>query len=695
MKLKKHILWVISGVCLLAVAIIILAPRFTKTKEVLLAEQNIASNEEISDEELTAATLLNEYSAKYGHKFKPATEEIKQKLYGTWEVGDGLGYSLKYDITGGALDEGKLQVSKDRFDITTIGPILKSENEKTFVLGHRYSTKSYQEPIFAYYEETLATMKRDVFLDCYSGIEGLDPQTLGQVVIAIAKDSSFADEYMHIEPSFLIIDDYVIAVNQSSFYELERMKLDKVLSYQIDYHGNYAGEADTKKMWIMDDDYEGSSPFSFMITKIENGAIEGKIRIGEFTELNDTGNEMRKFSGVIEGNIAKCRFEDEEGIGRTLELTFFKDDTIKGTLKYFYQNLKNDDKDGTYFFRPYNLKDVHGLEYEAFEENSGIYNGENLDSWGKANIITGIINASQPYPVVYLTDEEGDILYDFSVSDISGTEVKDILIEDFNGDGLKDVKIITWFSDASNGNEFTWLYCQNEDGLFYKDEQETEETSVQSDSEKEYPHLTPEEVSVIMHKIKEGDLSYIRGITTEDIQNFEGWHCELIIVDVNRDGYEDIVFREKDERPDWRVIFSILSYENNMFQYVFEDLIEAPYFSLLSADNRRISAHEGSNVAIYDHSYFWENDDENWSSTLVYGIQELLFDGIADLPEGWLEENFPEIPDIKDGDSFFWKYTDIVDSNTGKTITKRELISKDEFLQLFKEMTGFDYMPSY
>lgn len=53
--------------------------------------------------------------------------------------------------------------------------------------------------------------------------------------------------------------------------------------------------------------------------------------------------------------------------------------------------------------------------------------------------------------------------------------VKDIFIEDFNGDGLKDFKILTYFSNIPDVYEFTWIYYQKEDGLFYIDEQETEQ----------------------------------------------------------------------------------------------------------------------------------------------------------------------------------------------------------------------------
>lgn len=240
------------------------------------------------------------------------------------------------------------------------------------------------------------------------------------------------------------------------------------------------------KKWIVDEYSEESSRFKFVITKIQKEMIEGKVSVYSRAEFNNEYyyDEEKKFSGVIENGTAKCQFEDKNGINRIMELTFINENRMKGTLRYSYeesQREENYEGEGVCFFRPYNLRDYvealdfgSGLEYEIFAENISIYNGKGLDLWGEINIVAGIMNSLHPYPVVFLTNEQGDILYELDVSYINGVDVLDIFIEDFNGDGLNDFKIITGLSDLEKPR-FTWIFYQNENGLFYKDELETKE----------------------------------------------------------------------------------------------------------------------------------------------------------------------------------------------------------------------------
>lgn len=49
----------------------------------------------------------------YGHEFKLITKKIERSLYGKWLVEETIGYSLKYDITGGALYYSVIEISED------------------------------------------------------------------------------------------------------------------------------------------------------------------------------------------------------------------------------------------------------------------------------------------------------------------------------------------------------------------------------------------------------------------------------------------------------------------------------------------------------------------------------------------------------------------------------------------------------
>ena len=180
-----------------------------------------ASNSELYENDKQIITLLEDYEKEYNHTFKLATKEIEKKLFGKWKVEETLGYSLKYDVTGGALDDGKLDLSKDTLIIYRLHSVL---DEKLLTTGEfEYISTTYKNHVFAYYQETMGQMKQDDFLDNYTGIDGIKPNTVGTVIIAMGIPSDSLDSYEIVLTKFIIIEDYVIAVNQSSFYELNQI----------------------------------------------------------------------------------------------------------------------------------------------------------------------------------------------------------------------------------------------------------------------------------------------------------------------------------------------------------------------------------------------------------------------------------------------------------------------------------------
>lgn len=86
-----------------------------------------------------------------------------------------------------------------------------------------YISTIYKNPVFAYYQETMEQMKQDDFLDNYSGIEGIKSNSIGTVIIAMGIPSDSSDIYEIVLTKFIIIEDYVIAVDQSSFYQLSQI----------------------------------------------------------------------------------------------------------------------------------------------------------------------------------------------------------------------------------------------------------------------------------------------------------------------------------------------------------------------------------------------------------------------------------------------------------------------------------------
>lgn len=187
----------------------------------IFIERVSASNSKRYENNKQIETLISDYEKEYDHEFKLATKEIEKKLLKKWKVGETLGYSLKNDITGGALYDGKLNLSKDTLVIEYLQPVM-DENLLT-TGGLEYISTIYKNPVFAYYQETMEQMKQDDFLDNYSGIEGIKSNSIGTVIIAMGIPSDSSDIYEIVLTKFIIIEDYVIAVDQSSFYQLSQI----------------------------------------------------------------------------------------------------------------------------------------------------------------------------------------------------------------------------------------------------------------------------------------------------------------------------------------------------------------------------------------------------------------------------------------------------------------------------------------
>lgn len=241
-----------------------------------------------------------------------------------------------------------------------------------------------------------------------------------------------------------------------------------------------------KKIWIIDNDIEEeyiyTTPFSFYITSIDNGIIEGKYQIGHGIILpecyqkgykngfNDR-DEVGCFKGKVNDEIIECDFWDNNGNEGEMDFLLWEDACIIVEIKCIKSSAESEDEaiNGTYCFRPYNLSDIKDItisDEHSFETE--------LDSWGRVRVVSARLdnqNEGWYYPVAYLTDLEGNILYELYSGYKTGSEVSDVIIEDMNEDGLKDIGIITLFTIYADESDFyyliRWNLYQMEDGRFY------------------------------------------------------------------------------------------------------------------------------------------------------------------------------------------------------------------------------------
>ena len=228
-----------------------------------------------------------------------------------------------------------------------------------------------------------------------------------------------------------------------------------------------------KKIWVVEE-YDHidikSQCFSFHITKIENGIIQGKFVVGE-TAIPDFyyyrwNSRLGDFAGVIENDEAKCAFVDtwlnlngnNTGHNGNLILKFVSDNKIEGSINYLGEKdiYGNDLPNGQFTFKPYKYSD---LKYVDFDESKSFET--ELDSWGNVKFITCFSNTNKPSASALITNMNDDILYVFYAPFQTGVRITDVKIEDMNGDGLKDVYLTT---DAES---ITWTFYQLENGWFY------------------------------------------------------------------------------------------------------------------------------------------------------------------------------------------------------------------------------------
>ena len=229
-----------------------------------------------------------------------------------------------------------------------------------------------------------------------------------------------------------------------------------------------------KKVWVASDStdklYQNTS---FRINNIEDMKLEGEVVTGMITppsynyylekHLPFVGN----LAGTINNNILECIFEDDDGNKGTLTLVLKDDDEIEATIKYEEkaEYFKDENLNKTLIFRPYNISDIE--KFAPFED---VYSQVDLNSWGTVYFVSGKVADDNKFPVLsYLTNKDGDILYDFSSVVPNNMMPMKVEFVDINHDGLKDM-IILIASSIEDTEFWARVLIQEENGSFYNDD---------------------------------------------------------------------------------------------------------------------------------------------------------------------------------------------------------------------------------
>lgn len=221
-----------------------------------------------------------------------------------------------------------------------------------------------------------------------------------------------------------------------------------------------------QKIWVAEDwqgeEYEYHAAFSFTITGIEGKTIEGNYCDSlPFFLTADTAPTQPAYTGVIEGETARCTFyeDDEMKEAGALELTFLDSRRIEGKIIEKEGNVQR-----KYVFRPYTLNDVKGLYItDRFTKE--------VDTWGEIRMATGITEYRTGdewyYSIpVYIINESDDVLYEFQANDQVGSRFYEMDVADYDGDGLDDIKIVTYFPYEPEKGLTECIFYQTEEHLF-------------------------------------------------------------------------------------------------------------------------------------------------------------------------------------------------------------------------------------
>lgn len=217
------------------------------------------------------------------------------------------------------------------------------------------------------------------------------------------------------------------------------------------------------KIWIVADksiEESTKESFSFVITKIEHDYVEGQYTAAK-NVVNPQKDLPGRFTGKIEGLEIQCQLWNEEDEVGNMVLSCTTDNRMKATIDY-------SGTDRELAFKVYNIEDLKPTNI-ILDQNRAIT--VDMDKWGTVQIICGIVYYGNRPPVAFMTNEQGDIFYEFQAEFANGTLIKEIEVLDFNEDGLKDVNIVTRDYDDEM-EPVHWLFYQEEGVAFYLDNEE-------------------------------------------------------------------------------------------------------------------------------------------------------------------------------------------------------------------------------
>lgn len=190
---RKNIVWLCIIICMISV----LCGLYFKANQ-----HKGVSHSEKNNNEYTQ-NMIDDYSEKYHHEFKPASAELESQLYGVWQAKEFVGWDNSREIQWDGLYGDIIILSRD-----------------AWVYGGHPGYK----PVYACYSADFEDMKKDSFLNI-AWKDNRYEDCAGFIGIAVSseKNRNLGPAVEERILKFIFMEDNIIIEANGSYFRLEKV----------------------------------------------------------------------------------------------------------------------------------------------------------------------------------------------------------------------------------------------------------------------------------------------------------------------------------------------------------------------------------------------------------------------------------------------------------------------------------------
>lgn len=216
------------------------------------------------------------------------------------------------------------------------------------------------------------------------------------------------------------------------------------------------------KTWVEENSTE--NVVSFSIHSIIDNRLEGELSFPE--KAVPSSYDINNLTGEVIGDVADCEFSDSAGNKGTIKL-LFENNKIKASVKFSSKSKQLEPLDGEFTFRTYKLSDLE--EFDIIDEKAST---RYVNPIGEVSFIPISIpsDTHEPIIVMYLTNNDDEIIFRFYPDLPRGVDVAHVDRLDINDDSLDDILIVYKAEDYKGDIlEFVVSFVQQADFVFLND----------------------------------------------------------------------------------------------------------------------------------------------------------------------------------------------------------------------------------